>query len=242
MGAVTKNNFHKNITEEDDEQLFYALILMGTPDHVDIKHIIVTDEVSSELVIVGPYGIWLAGNAYLGGVIFQDNGVYLREKMDLVVDGIRTSRIDILEEVEERWVREKEAVENVISSSFPHLLKEFPRLIKGGVCLAQHDNGLNRTFPAAYGIDEIREDENNALGRPKDKNGIPIEPILSEIQIKQIADALVENSLKIIPASSMTRLMFEKLFSCQEEEDLVINQVDFKELETDLKEILDKDF
>jgi len=198
MNAISKNSLDTKQNLEADEHLLYSLLLMGMPGHIDIKHIMVTDQVSSELVIVGPYGVWLAGTVYLGGVIFLENGVYIREKMDLMVDGIRTSRMDILEEVKERWLREKEAVKNVLSSSLPGLLKEFPRLIKGGVCLAQYDNGLNRTFPAAYGIDETREDENNALGRPKDKNGIPVEPILSEIQVQQIANALVENSLKII--------------------------------------------
>jgi len=238
MNAETKYNFHKNMTEEDDEQLFYALVLMGMPGHIDLKDIFLTEEVSSDLVIVGPYGIWLAGNDYLGGVVYQENGVYLREKMDLVSNGISNSRIDILEEVEERWLMEKEAVENVISSSFPLLLNEFPLLIRGGVCLAQHDNGLKRIFPAAYGLDEDREDENNDLGRPHDRNGIPIEPILSETQVKQIADALFDNSMRLI--GSLTEILFEQLFSDQEKEELRFYAGDLDGIDKSVEGIVSK--
>jgi len=144
-------------------------------------------------------------------VIYMENGVCLREKEILGEEGNKTNKIEYLEEVEARWLEEKEAIEDVLSYLFPRLLERHPLLIRGGVCMAQHDTGVARTLPAAFGLDEEIDDMNMDLGYPHDIYGYPIEPILNENEVELIAGALYRNSLEI--AGSVMEEMFGIDFS-----------------------------
>ena len=189
-------------------------------------------------MLVGPYGIWLCGADYLGGVIYQENGVYLRKKEVINSDGNKEYKTEYLEEVEARWLAEKEALENLISSLFPRMLEQLPLLIRGGACLAEHENGGNRTFPAAYGLDVELEDMNNALGRPHDINRIPIEPILTEEQVKAIAGALHERSSRV--NIYLDEILVKTIFSDQELKELCYCHGDPEGMEKCVKRIFDK--
>ena len=127
---------------------------MGMPGHSRLRNVFLSPETYSKHLSVGPYGIWLIGVDYLGGEIYQKNGILLRNQKVLDSDGNTADRIEFQEEVEARWLAEKKAIQDVLSSWIPHLFDQFPLLIRGGVCLAEHVNGEYRTLPAAYGLDE----------------------------------------------------------------------------------------
>jgi hypothetical protein len=147
------------VISESDDQLLYFLLLSGFTDHVWIQNAWIEEDLMIEHIIIGPYGVWILGTKYTGGVIYNVNGNWFKEPSSFIPGEITDWKPVPVSTLEADWLREKKAAERVLHGLVPRVIEDVPGLIKGGVCLAHHDYGETKIFPALSGNEDMFESE-----------------------------------------------------------------------------------
>ncbi|MCK4490837.1 MAG: hypothetical protein KAU23_11275 [Anaerolineales bacterium] len=184
------------VISESDDQLLYFLLLSGFTDHVWIQNAWVEEDLMIEQITIGPYGVWILGTKYTGGVIYNVNGNWFKEPSSFIPGEITAWKPVPVSTLEAEWLREKKAAERVLHELVPRVIEAVPGLIKGGVCLAHHDYGETTIFPAIIGNEDMFESE---ILLPLDKHGDIVEPIITIAEINKITMALIDRSRSIHP-------------------------------------------
>ncbi|MCJ7622558.1 MAG: hypothetical protein MUO76_03570 [Anaerolineaceae bacterium] len=196
MNSKMNSYYDSAVISEADDQLLYFLLLSGFADHVWIRNAWIEEDLTIEQIIIGPYGVWVLGTKYTGGVIYNVNGKWFKEPSSFITGEITDWKPVPVSALEAAWLRESKAVERVLHELVPRVVEGMPGLIKGGVCLAQHDYGETTIFPAIIGNEDMFESE---ILFPLDKHGDIVEPIISLDERNTIAMALINRSRSIHP-------------------------------------------
>ena len=116
------------------EHLSYHL----SDDYVCIKRLMVEDNLDADAVILGPSGIWVLESKYYSGTIRLRNSQWTRRKTYYAPGGVLTQKVDHFCDLEEQWLREKTAVENILRKNG---LKT--KSVQGGIAFSHPESTLD---------------------------------------------------------------------------------------------------
>jgi len=199
MTSSVKNYYDNMIISETEDRLLYYLAMTGFDCHFCFRNVWIGQGLMADQILLGHHGLWLLSPKFTGGTIYNVNGRLFKRPQALTPEEIYSWQPIPVASLEEEWLIQKEAVEELLNGWVPGLLDEEPNLVKGGVCLARHDYGSKTVFPALRGNDDIDECE---IFFPLDTDGNIVETIISYDEIGEIAQALVDHSLSINPEHS----------------------------------------
>lgn len=108
-------------------------------EYLGIRRVLVTPSLDIDVLLIGPTGIWILESKYVSGRITVEEGVWTRYKEYYLPGGILAHKVDTFEPFDKQWLREKEAVEHIITKRLPlKLLRHLDistNIIKGGIVL-----------------------------------------------------------------------------------------------------------
>lgn len=107
----------RNYGDIGEARLVEALSNRLSDDYVCIKGVMVEDNLDADAVVLGPSGIWVLESKYYSGTITLRNGQWTRQKTYYAPGGVLTRKEDHFHDLEDQWLREKTAVENIIQKN-----------------------------------------------------------------------------------------------------------------------------
>lgn len=174
-------------------------------DYICIINLMVGNKLDADLVLIGPYGVWILESKYISGVIRLNKGVWSREKSFYAPGGYLRSKMDYLGDIEDQWIRERKAVEITINKSLPSISNTHPSLVNGGLVFTHNRSRIivdsDSSVPWGNIIKWV-----SVINNHKDNNGRSQESSLTKSQILKIADVLLERSRKINPSQTRSSI------------------------------------
>lgn len=174
------------------EHLSYRL----SDDYVCIKRLMVEDNLDADVVVLGPSGIWVLESKYYSGTITLRNGLWTRRKTYHAPGGVLTQKEDHFHDLDEQWLREKTAVENVIRKNGLETTS-----VQGGIAFTHPESALvaDSSSRAPYGdihhwCDAVADERDSIR--------------LSQLQVDQITEVLLRHGCSLLGHDSISAVQF----------------------------------
>ena len=185
---------NNNYGLQGEERLVQHLGMMLNDDYICIRGALVDHKLDADVLLVGPSGIWVLESKYIKGRIFKDWHGWHRVKEYHVRGGYLNTENTLLDDIEEQWTREKEAVERALRSQGLHPIQAPASVVKGGVVFTHPDSKIVLHEPASIEVGLLdywcelisREATSSAL---------------ADQQVHDVVSAILEHARKLNPNS-----------------------------------------
>jgi hypothetical protein len=117
---------------DEDEEDFWNHLVARLPDqYVAVRDLLVMRALAVDVLVVGPTGIWVFEVKHCSGEIICRQGSWQRRRTWYQPDGTPASEDELIESLDEQWLRQAHAVQQTLVRRLPH--QDFVSTIRGGV-------------------------------------------------------------------------------------------------------------